>query len=1164
MNHPPHQPVRIKAGFALVATLTLMVLLVVLAVGLLSLSSVALRASSQGKAQAEAQANARLALMLAIGELQTLTGPDQRITATAQLASTSQPVLNPNWTGVWRNAVTQSTIPGESAPSPQLLSWLVSGNQAAGQPLGSEDASPAFTPDMNFNRNTAQLRPGSADNSVTLLGRGSVELSVSDVNGDGVEDGGGVAAPLVEIREPQGKVTGRYAYWVGDEGVKARINLNDPHVQATTGSAEGRARLAAPPRSAAELFARDSTPPSALWGELYHANDPVNDRVVSNKTLSLALVADSAAAKTLPKARYHDLSVASESLFVDAKNGGLKIDLTTATRLGADDWSEFKTLANLALPDLIFPPIGGTRTNKDPGGPHWDVLKSFVKDGADSSGIVVKAQSLSQHGFAPVIQEFKMFSGPSITGTGAGRGIRMHYMPVMILWNPYDRILKAHDYYVVFGPMNPELIVHLGLNPVHWAAGADTGSWPSDRIARLIFPNYGRQSPPALERDRAFRFRIQVPDLPPGSAMVFTAPEGGAPLNRVATLPYQAVDFNILQPGWRVGDSNYYVDCGPILEGGIHYNSAAPKSLEEEDVIYHLSVQSQDGTEGKYTDLWMGLSPAGVRDNPINLLNDAFMYRLSIQYRQRSNYQRVTLSGSPTGSPLDMNNILDGAGNYIADPVFGYWLQLRMCEQTASQAWDMTIPFLRSYNPRGPIHSRSYIESRSSTTNNSFRTFPTYFRGLLTLNFDSIDNVNTNGNYTYPGFSPSAIIGDRFVAFRAFESDTDFFSIGDLMHANLIPDLGDVEANLSHKHLGANYPAYAVGSSAQSPYIEKDSTRAYRNVWPDGTNNIYQGGNDSMFYDLPYLLNEALWDRFYFSAMNAAGNETHNPRYQELPTAASTPYDPADARSFASSHAILGGFNVNSTSVDAWAAVLGAYLAIPSASHATLSENQSLLDRVAFPEGDSYEAGQTADEDSTWSGSRRLDATEIRALAAATVEEVKSRGPFLSLADFVNRNLKDAGAGEARKRGALDAAIKTAELNAALAESVGGTDLQWEASDFPQSGQNQFGLHNMEALTEPITDHISGALSQPDLLAKFGSILTVRSDTFTVRFYGDALDPVSGKPLARAWGEATIQRMIQPVEPSSLDAREPSEQTRDRFGRRYKITSMRWLTPDEV
>lgn len=61
---------KFRLGFALVATLALMILLTVLAVGLISLSAVSLRSSSQGNAQAEARANARLAMMIAIGELQ--------------------------------------------------------------------------------------------------------------------------------------------------------------------------------------------------------------------------------------------------------------------------------------------------------------------------------------------------------------------------------------------------------------------------------------------------------------------------------------------------------------------------------------------------------------------------------------------------------------------------------------------------------------------------------------------------------------------------------------------------------------------------------------------------------------------------------------------------------------------------------------------------------------------------------------------------------------------------------------------------------------------------------------------------------------------------------------------------------------------------------------
>lgn len=162
MKTPKTRRVPSQLGFALVVTLSLMVLLTVVAVGLLTLSSISLRSSSQGDAMATARANARIALALAIGELQTYAGPDQRITGTANLAGTAAgeelaagaaPLNNTSvnglnkglsavqpgtryWTGVWRNS--NPTTPGieiyTKTPSPIHLQWLVSGNEPSGTP----------------------------------------------------------------------------------------------------------------------------------------------------------------------------------------------------------------------------------------------------------------------------------------------------------------------------------------------------------------------------------------------------------------------------------------------------------------------------------------------------------------------------------------------------------------------------------------------------------------------------------------------------------------------------------------------------------------------------------------------------------------------------------------------------------------------------------------------------------------------------------------------------------------------------------------------------------------------------------------------------------------------------------------------------------------------
>ena len=99
----PHglQPDPRNRGFALVVTLSLMILLTVIAVGLLTLSSISLRASSQGDAMSRARSNARLALMLALGDLQKNAGPDQRVTARADVVNETS--ANPRLTGVWKS-----------------------------------------------------------------------------------------------------------------------------------------------------------------------------------------------------------------------------------------------------------------------------------------------------------------------------------------------------------------------------------------------------------------------------------------------------------------------------------------------------------------------------------------------------------------------------------------------------------------------------------------------------------------------------------------------------------------------------------------------------------------------------------------------------------------------------------------------------------------------------------------------------------------------------------------------------------------------------------------------------------------------------------------------------------------------------------------------------
>jgi hypothetical protein len=187
---------------------------------------------------------------------------------------------------------------------------------------------------------------------------------------------------------------------------------------------------------------------------------------------------------------------------------------------------------------------------------------------------------------------------------------------------------------------------------------------------------------------------------------------------------------------------------------------------------------------------------------------------------------------------------------------------------------------------------------------------------------------------------------------------------------------------------------------------------------------------------------------------------------------------------------------------------------------------------------------------------------DIDRLAKAMVDEVKARGPFLNMGDFVNRRPNGSPAEQAV--GALQAAIDKSGLNSGFA--VGGRSLV--DSDFG----TLIGRGVVSA--EPAAARSAGSaghLGQARLLAAFGSQITVRSDTFVIRTYGDTRD-ASGRIISKAWCEAVVQRLPEYVDPT--DRPEASRgwptasarltTTNSQFGRRIVTRSFRWLNGEEI
>ena len=71
-----------------------------------------------------------------------------------------------------------------------------------------------------------------------------------------------------------------------------------------------------------------------------------------------------------------------------------------------------------------------------------------------------------------------------------------------------------------------------------------------------------------------------------------------------------------------------------------------------------------------------------------------------------------------------------------------------------------------------------------------------------------------------------------------------------------------------------------------------------------------------------------------------------------------------------------------------------------------------------------------------WEQFSRLSDDDIEALAEAIVEQVKARGPFMSLSDFVNRRI---GNDSRSNHGALQAAIEQAAINDAIRSKTSDT-----------------------------------------------------------------------------------------------------------------------------
>ena len=302
MKHSKRSP-----GFSLILSLTVMAGIVMLIVTVAAFITVESRAVMNQQLATRAKLNSIVSMRLALAHLQQEAGPDRRSTARADItqpAATASTVRNPMWTGIWRTDL------------PDLPpAWLISGR--ADQLPGTQSISlyqTSLTPDYHAGY-WAPWQSGyapTADQLVTLVGLGSA-LGQDSSNPSGI-----VSLPKITLPDD---VAGTYAYWIGDEGIKARANLADTRAATDTNRAD-------------QLISLRSPVTQGLLKNLPNQSQlPALSRM-KDATLLTGWDPIVTGGVTLDTRKYfHDVSLVSAGVLADPVNGGLKRDLSVAFEL---------------------------------------------------------------------------------------------------------------------------------------------------------------------------------------------------------------------------------------------------------------------------------------------------------------------------------------------------------------------------------------------------------------------------------------------------------------------------------------------------------------------------------------------------------------------------------------------------------------------------------------------------------------------------------------------------------------------------------------------------------------------------------------------------------------------------------------------------------------
>lgn len=1190
-----------SSGFALIATISLMVLLVMIALAMLSLSSIELRSSRYDDAMNTARANARMALMIAIGELQKSAGPDQRVTAAADILAddvgNAPAVGREHWLGVWDSA-NYNPI-NHSTKNDRFQRWLVSSN--------------------------TDLTAVSDANSITISDPHTI-FTGTDANNTQVSSK--VIVDKIAISDSNSNFGSKYAYWVEDEGVKASAAWVESSATDTQRKQDAFLNSIAGPDLG--VFYSSISPLDETSGHEFKEN---LGRVISVSSISLANNKTGDFQAWL-KTHHHDLTVGSYGVFADMKLGGLKRDLSLAFEMDGDagigSLPDDTTLFNKQVDEFVGNAAATDRLNADsqlPGssglyerflyrdkqgsgsyfsgeiaqpyaytvgsynrgfttgysirGPNWWALRDYANmykrlkssgsgysmqprayTGYDSDTIGIEPFDLDtrnrtersgtlpllcwnfelnkesnpniKYVFRPTSMPYACYSIATIYNWGVkdqNGFLRLYLDPIFYVWNPYNVTLESQSYTALFEKFGGSIQVDVVMND-------DTVTSYADRS----IAEYVQQSGNTVN----IAFKADNLTFEPGEVKVLSASQSAS----------EATQFNnVLTEGFEgYGEnSGFFMDKLPVSQSS--WMSVDLSDVKE--VRVEFKPHSGVGLNYMFRQAFSLTSAT-----PRNSIQSKEFYTASYGGRDWvSNSQ-------------DHDYELDGAITFTKDELSGKSLFAGLAYMmNPANSEVLSVEQFTQFNP---------IAVGNSGANFNLLADPMYSVKAISKEGMDIDSLNVRYDI---GFSPT---------YTGYWGSSYFDGQTHIIPAPLpvSPMHSLVQFNNATLTTQSYEPMKSVGNSFAHPMVSQDS--------------VYETMDDSFFnsransVDHTWLLNDALFDRYFFSGI--APDYSHSPSYSTSETltepledfygddylganasSAIVPYFPMgkDAativaelddetdglgyKKLAAYSLLKDQFNVNSTSQAAWEALLRANrgLDVEQLNGGTDSGSDT-----PFPEGSGYvDTGEAY-----WSGVRRLDEDEISDLAEKIVEQVKARGPFLSLSDFINRRLSSDAYGNS---GALQSAIDATSINSSVDSSAGGTNTNYGTFS---DRYTKYIPEGAAFPTRKTTTGIAEDITQAKLLMALAPKLNARSDTFKIRAYGETLD-LAGNVVASATCEAVVQRVPEYLdetdEPWKENYSNPLPYTdnapsntltllNQQFGRNFKIVSVRWLNESEI